>query len=329
MAALCNNCGSTLAADADFCSRCGAPTSSYYSRSASSQVDPTFVPHNPDSIISPKPPANYGALPYGTSDKNPYGTVPPPSPPPIRPRLLISIICVLVVFVLILGGVTTFVLVNARSGSISSTPSSVRPTEVTVQNCGGAFSDGFNGNLHVGWSWVDPTAHATYSVATPGLLTISTVDDKSSLDPTLNTNAPRLLQRILGDFTVQTLVTLSADKQVGFQAADILIWQDERNFIRVERYFNSIDFEQVVNGVFSHNAPASLASSTITGSQFELQVQRKGALFTASWRVPGQGWQAINTANIQLQTTEVGLDLISQGAPKTTANYDYFNVLCP
>src|SRR5690348_15172835 len=31
------------------------------------------------------------------------------------------------------------------------------------QNCGGAFSDWFHGNLDSRWSWVNPSGNATYS----------------------------------------------------------------------------------------------------------------------------------------------------------------------
>jgi hypothetical protein len=42
---------------------------------------------------------------------------------------------------------------------------------------------------------------------------------------------------------------------------------------------------------------------------------QEGVFFAASWHLPGQSWQLINTANIHLQSIMVGLDLISQGAP--------------
>jgi hypothetical protein len=108
----------------------------------------------------------------------------------------------------------------------------------------------------------------------------------------------------------------------------MLIWEDAANFIRIDRYPDSIDFEQVANGVFSHNAPQSLAAATILGSQFELQITRSGDAFAAYWRMPGQSWQYISTTSIHLQNIMVGLALINESSAIVSAKYHYFKVSC-
>jgi regulation of enolase protein 1 (concanavalin A-like superfamily) len=148
------------------------------------------------------------------------------------------------------------------------------------------------------------------------------------MNPTTNTNAPRILQPISGNFTISTLVKFPQIQADGFQAAGLLLWQDQNNFLRVDRYISSIDFEQVANGVFTHEAPNSLASAIITSNQMELQIQRKNGFFTASWRIPGQSWNTINTIGLPLQNMMVGFDMINDASSDMSATFAYFQASC-
>lgn len=82
MTTICNNCGSTLADDVNFCPKCGTPAPSYYPYSGSSQADPTARSSSADALY-PKASTDYGSPPHGMLEKNPYdqspyGVLPPP-----------------------------------------------------------------------------------------------------------------------------------------------------------------------------------------------------------------------------------------------------------
>ena len=158
-------------------------------------------------------------------------------------------------------------------------------------------------------------------------LTITSAN-ASDLNSTTNNDAPRLVQPINGNFTIETQVALSKNLPPGFVAAGILIWQDQNNFLRIEQSPTTFDFEQEVNGVFSHDAPQSLAAATITAPLAELQIQKQGDSWAASWRIPGQSWQYINTASVHLQNIQVGLFVVNQATSGTSSDFHYFHVTC-
>ncbi len=311
---------------------------------------------------------DYGALPPGILEKsiyepfNPYGTPPPPPPPWRRKKgFIIGIVtAVIIIPLLILSSFGVYSLLVQRASTpsgglvkqtsatvlpktVSTAATSPKPSPVasvmpslvstatasviTQPACGGAFSDNFQGSLHAGWSWVDPARHGTYSVGGAGILTITT-SGNSDLNAASNDFAPRILQPIQKKFALETLVELPTNPSPGFLAAGILLWQDDGNFLRLERSTTTFDFEQEVNGVFSHDDPQSLAAATISAPQAGLQLKRSGDSFTASWRLPGQAWQFINTTNVHFQHIQVGLFLVNQTTAQVTAAYHYFKVVC-
>lgn len=335
MTPLCNNCGSTLAADVNFCPKCGTPTPSYYSGSSSSQSDPTALSSHTNSSQS-EVPTGHGSTPYGTPDKNPYEhfnpyrIAPPPPPPQHRTRfsLIVGFISGVAVSILILGSIGAFVLLTQK---VKTTPTV--PTAVSSEKCSGASSDEFNGSFNSRWKWINPGDNATYGVTTQGHLCISiSAPANNDLYPLTNTNAPRLLQPISGNFTVETLVEFSPSYP--YQGAGILIWQDDGNYLRLERGYNGssgngILFTKVEKGVLIDVSP--FAYHLTTATQVGLRVQMDGDHLTAWWRGPGQDWQNDGETTMHFANATIGLILAanySQGASQTTAYYDYFRVRC-
>ncbi len=327
MPTYCGNCGTQLPPDANFCANCKAPTTYSYDDTgvSISQVGPTLPGKN-----------------RATFQPN----IPVPSTHKRNSGLLIGVLSGVVVSLLIVGGVFAFLLpglknekvASASKGGNASAPTKnvntaplLQPTAtsspVPAQNCGGAFSDTFHSNLHSGWNWVDPTGHSTYQVSPQGFLTISTAGG-NDLNPATNYSAPRLLQPITGNFVAKTSIDFTQNQPYGFQAAGILLWQDRNNFIRLDKNPDSIDFEQEVNGIFTHEAPPETPTN-ITELKAELQLQRTGDSITASWRLPGESsWKQLNTIPFNFHDTMIGLALIGSGSPNTTANYKYFKVSC-
>jgi len=212
------------------------------------------------------------------------------------------------------------------ASALSSLTPPAEATSIGQQGCGAAFSDDFKSTLHAGWVWVDPAGHGTYG-SRSGVFEI-TAAGNSDLNATTNNDAPRLLQPIQGNFTVETQVVLPGSPPAGFLAAGLLLWQDNNNFLRLERSSTTFDYEQEVNGVFSHDAPQSLVGVTIPASQAELQLKRVGDSFTASWRIPGQGWQVMSAANVHFQNMRVGLFLVNESVSQVSVSYSYFRVVC-
>src|SRR5947209_15120616 len=194
---------------------------------------------------------------------------------------------------LILAVVSTFAFLALKRGSAPTTTVSLSPascSQVPLQSCRSAFSDEFNGNLDSRWTWIKPNGSATYNVATNGFLSISTPPD-SDLNSGRNFNAPRLLQPISGNFTIETVVTLSST--AFFQSAGLLVWQDQATFLRFELGYtdrNGIVFQKGENGLFSGDL-APFDHHLTPGRPIALRVQSQGDHFTVAWHEPGQAWQ--------------------------------------
>lgn len=333
MPTFCSNCGNTLAPDIKFCPNCGTVSSSY---SGSSQSDPTVLTNSSQQKV----PTDYGSPPYGLPESNPYEQfnpyeiISPPPPPPrqIRSSLIVGIISSIVVSILILGVVGTFVLLplKGRNTSVGSVSSS--------QSCGGAFSDEFNGNLHSGWSWVDPINNSTHSVMDQGFLRIVTPHSNKDFYPDTNFNAPRLLQPISGNFTIETRIHFNPTYT--YTGAGILVWENDTSFIRLERAygeFSGFEFNQYANSTYIRIQSTSHLENPgphVTATLVDLRLERNGITFIASWRNPSssQDWQSLGNTSIHFGSIQVGLILVAQAWEipdfATSADYDYFRVSC-
>src|SRR2546426_11260430 len=107
------------------------------------------------------------------------------------------------------------------------------PTPIGV-DCHHAISDTFNGTLDSNWQWIDPRGDANNTLtAMPGFLRISTPSERD-LWHGRNYDAPRLVQPITGNFIAEVKVNFQPSDRTNYQAAGLLLWQDEKNFLRFE-----------------------------------------------------------------------------------------------
>src|SRR5947208_110569 len=94
-----------------------------------------------------------------------------------------------------------------------------------------------------GWGEViDPDGDCTIQ-SEKGKVTITVPEKNHNLAPLIGQNAPRILQEIEGDFALEVKVsgdfkptdrsTLEGGRS--FNGAGLLLWQDEKNFLRLER----------------------------------------------------------------------------------------------
>src|SRR5712691_4754517 len=267
-----------------------------------------------------------------------------PPPPPRRRHhadFLRGLLIGILLTILILTSIGVFLYLkqagnNLPQGNLPETPvvapsrppSPTPAATATANVCSRSFSDAFQGRLHPGWSWVNLGGNATNAITAHGLRIAAPPD--ADLSPSVNEYAPRLLQSITGDFTIETRISFNPTAQ--FQSAGLLLWQDENTFLRFERAYydktsNGILFQKEENGKLAnvtllkdHPAPVSVV---------ELSIRKSGNRLTASWREPEKDWQIDGEIAFHFDTLMVGVDLINLSqAPLITASYSYFLVSC-
>src|SRR5438067_12750389 len=84
MTGFCKNCGNPLIADANFCSKCGTSTSSFYSNAGSSS-DNLTLPVSSHRTLPQIPVANDGS-PYSNADASSTNLALPASLPKTSPQ---------------------------------------------------------------------------------------------------------------------------------------------------------------------------------------------------------------------------------------------------
>jgi hypothetical protein len=150
-----------------------------------------------------------------------------------------------------------------------------------------------------------------------GELTITvpkTHHDLTYTDDYTKLNAPRILQSVEGDFTLQVKIlafappgdAASSGGRFSFVSAGLLVWQDEKNFIRLER--------AAVGGSMGPDAPfvwverfkdgksASHQLKPLVGKDTGLRVVRKGDRLTFEYDDGGEGktWTEIHAEEVEL-----------------------------
>lgn len=154
----------------------------------------------------------------------------------------------LVILAAVISGVFAQIpsLIAVFRGLPRPVPTASSPTPTSPASCSSGFSDNFTQfSYDKRWQWI-PGGDSTVTTA-QGSLSISAPVDQDLYQG--NTSAPKLLQPIKGNFTVETLVDFTPSHS--YQGAGILLWQDSKNFIRLEHGygdFGAIIFEQEVNG---------------------------------------------------------------------------------
>ncbi len=211
--------------------------------------------------------------------------------------------------------------------TVAGKPSTVAP-QATLAAGAPLFADEFNGTLDSKWVWTDPTGGSSHNVkARSGFLRLSTPDGNDMWVG--NYDAPRLLRSVNGNFIVETLVEFNPTKH--YQGAGILIYQDDDNFLRLERGFgglapigSNVSFVKEGDGLIGDAAPTN-------ATRVELRVQRVGNQFTAWWREPNKAWQQMGSTELDLQSdVQVGvLQVANWDVDQINADFDYFRISRP
>ncbi len=144
-------------------------------------------------------------------------------------------------------------------------------------------------------------------------------------------NAPRLLKAISGDFEIET--KLKFDPKNSYQGAGILVWNDDKNYLRFERGFGGVDggesgvrLDKSVDGVYS--SISGTENSPTETPEIELKLIRKGQEFTAFMRENIDGeWKEVGifTSNYP-ETVKVGIVGVST-ADEIIAEFKYIRIM--
>lgn len=204
-------------------------------------------------------------------------------------------------------------------------------TEPTSASMPDTWTDDFNGALAAGWNWANEDSTRWSLKDTPGALRILTQSE--SLYRAGKPKNLLLRDASAGDFEIITKVTF--DPHDNFQQAAILIYQDEGNFVLLNRGFcgvrgcpgSGIFLDNVINRQLDHaNSPRKDSSLQTTW----LKLRKDGIQYIGFYSADGQTWDELGRVENPMTSTKVGLTANSSHADpyarQISADFDSFTV---
>jgi beta-glucosidase len=218
------------------------------------------------------------------------------------------------------------------TGKIAITGPDDVTTTYTVYFAPRARSDWFNGtDVGPQWTWIrrDP---ANEQVAN-GSLTIT--PETGDLTGTTNTAKNILVQAALGDWTIQTKLTLSSPPHIATQQAGIVAYQDDDNYLKLDWEFSSgaARLSETTEDSLS-GAPVNQVLTTIptaglvSGDTVWLRMVKDGPRYTTYYSTDGTNFVQIYNVGASLRNVNVGLFAFNGAGISNdlTAAFDYLHV---
>ena len=154
-------------------------------------------------------------------------------------------------------------------------------------------------------------------------------------------NAPRLLKKVSGDFTVQVRVTGDFDPSAcggGFLSAGLILWEDDSHFMRVERMVYDQDGETLCyyppiahyrNGNHIGLPPRfPPASEHYSGRSTWIRIQRKDERLILATSNDGKTWEiATKRKDLFPEEVSVGLLVTNYCGGAMTFEFDEFDIV--
>ncbi len=146
-----------------------------------------------------------------------------------------------------------------------------------------------------------------------------------------NQTAPRLLKPISGDFEIETKVKF--DPKSGYQGAGILIFNNNKNFLRLERGFGGIDggengirLDKSVNGDYS--SISGTEQNPTESDEVGLKLIRNGREFITFMRENiDSEWREVGIFESDFpETVQVGIIGVST-TDEITAEFAYIRIM--
>jgi alpha-glucuronidase len=196
-----------------------------------------------------------------------------------------------------------------------------------------ATGDEFNGS-DVGpqWTWIrqDPTAEQVTNhslVITP---------ETGDLAGSTNTARNILVQPGVGNWTIETKLTLSAPPSVATQQAGIIAYQNDDNYLKLDWEFSggvarlAETTEDSLSGTPVTQVLATLPTANLIGSNNTvwLRMVKNGPRYTTYYSTDGVNFVPLYNVGTSLSNLKVGL-FAYNGAATTNnlqAAFDYFHI---
>ena len=204
---------------------------------------------------------------------------------------------------------------KAKDAAKRSEPDAAKPIATTPER---AAAEKRSGQTIKGIGTVfDPDGDCRFKEEQDAVTMIvpNTWHDLTYTDDYSKLNAPRILQDAKGDFTLEGTVAVfdlptgkgSSGGDHSFVSAGLLIWQDERNFIRMERAaVGDAPFVWVER--FQEGKSVSQQGHELTNKDTFLRVTRKGDAFTFATSEDGKTWAQVQNEEAKLdETLKVGV----------------------
>lgn len=188
-------------------------------------------------------------------------------------------------------------------------------------------------------SWFDPDKDSQYRSDGSGVtITIPGTPHVNSLQ-IRKANAPRILREVKGDFLAQVRIPdrIQPGSQplegfpIAFQGAGLLLWQDEKNYVRLERAAASAPdrplSHQILLESLRDGKPGKPEYLTIREKPILLRMERKGSDINCSYSADGKTWIPVKNAALGFNNA-VGVG-VSAGnlAPKSfSARFENFTL---
>jgi regulation of enolase protein 1 (concanavalin A-like superfamily) len=208
-----------------------------------------------------------------------------------------------------------------------------------------AIAQQTGGRTLEGWGKVvDPDGDCKVESA-KGSLSISLSGTHHNLNPAISQNAPRVLREVEGDFTAQ--VRVSGDFEPGqrstlnggvpFNGAGLVIWQDARNFLRLERNAWRVAgvegavcypplFELYRDGTYQQTDPEPKLATFFEKSTY-FRMKRRGDIIMSAYSHDGKDWLPLSDLKVSFPPkVQVGVAAVSTSANAFTAKFDEFKV---
>jgi regulation of enolase protein 1 (concanavalin A-like superfamily) len=223
---------------------------------------------------------------------------------------------------------TSTTVTENRTAKPSRTPQPLEAEAIT-KFANVSFST-YSKEWPVNWQWIDPledTAPVPRDVK--GQVLRVSIPSGRKLDHTAS-NAPRYVKHITGDFQIETRVAFVPKEN--YQGAGLLIYVDERRFVRFERsYGGPGGGADGLTLAFGDGETIKTVASTrdikTDAAETELKIVRSGNIFTALWRTESTAeWQKAGEITTDFpQSVMAGLVAVNT-ARSVTAEFQYIRL---
>ena len=197
-----------------------------------------------------------------------------------------------------------------------------------------------------GWGEViDPDGDCTIQ-SEKGKITITVPGTNHNLHPLIGENAPRIVQEIGGDFTLEVKVsgdfkpTDRSTLEIGrsFNGAGLLLWQDEKNFLSLERNSYRIPEQNLSmcyppllslfsDGRYMDTDPPPQLDTFFKGRSTYLRLERQGAKVRASLSDDGKEWSFVKELSVDFpQKLQIGVAAVSTSAEPFKVEFEELKI---